>query len=82
MPGVDVDVAGSGGLINDVILRAGILSMLTDVRIVWFNGITIWDIIMTYIFPLTCLLALAVYLKLRYNRRREREAITLSGFLC
>lgn len=70
------------GLISDVILKSGIITnMSNEPGVAWFRGITIWDIVLTYLMPLSFFLALSVYLKLRYNKRRQREDITLSGFL-
>jgi heme/copper-type cytochrome/quinol oxidase subunit 2 len=71
-------------LINDILLKTGIITSMsidTEVPIQWFKGIYFSDIIVTYIIPLVLLLSVAVYLKLRYNKRKQREQISLSNFM-
>lgn len=73
-------------LINDILIQTGVITRIAQAgtgepAIQWFKGITIWDIIGTYIFPLIFFLGFAVYLKLRYEKRKAREEITLSPFM-
>lgn len=72
-------------LINEILLKTGIITELSQsggkIEIQWFKGITFLDIVATYILPFLFLLGLSIYLKLRYNKRKLREEITLSNFL-
>lgn len=71
-------------LINDILIRAGIITEISNgatPQIVWFKNITFMDFAFTYIIPLCFFLALAFYLKSRYNKKRERDEITLRPFL-
>lgn len=73
-------------LINDILIQTGVIARVSqdgngEYAIQWFKDITIWDIIATYVLPLIFFLAFAVYLKLRYEKRKAREAITLSPYL-
>lgn len=71
-------------LINDILIRAGIITEISQggtKTIEWFKDITIMDFIFTYILPLCFFIALASYLKIRYNKKRNRDEITLRPFL-
>jgi hypothetical protein len=71
-------------LINDILLKTGVITSFAQSGgdgIPWFKNITIFDILATYLLPLIFFLGLAVYLKLRYNKRKQREDITLRAFL-
>lgn len=71
-------------LINDILIKAGIITEISKggvTTIEWFKDITVMDFVTTYILPLLFFLALAFYLKFRYNKKRERDEITLRSFL-
>jgi hypothetical protein len=70
-------------LINDILIRAGVITELSkgNAKTEWFKGITFTDFSFTHIFPLLFFLAIAFYLKSRYNKKRERDEITLRPFL-
>ena len=71
-------------LINDILIRAGVITEISQSSIKiteWFKDITLMDFIFTYILPLVFFLALACYLKIRYNKKRVRDEITLRPFL-
>lgn len=71
-------------LINDILIRAGVITEISKGGVVgteWFKDITITSIIFTYILPLVFFLALSCYLKIRYNKKRARDEITLRPFL-
>lgn len=70
-------------LINDILIRAGIITDISNSgqTVEWFKGITFTDFMFTYILPLAFFLAMAMYLKMRYNKKRERDEITLRPFL-
>jgi hypothetical protein len=68
-------------LINDMLLRAGIIDELSRSEVMWFHGIRTIDVVFTYILPLLFMLSIAIYLKIRYNKRKLRDELTLRPFL-
>ena len=70
-------------LINDVLIRAGIIAEIAKEppTIQWFKGITFGTLMTIYIIPVVFFLSIAIVLKARYNRRRLRDEITLRPFL-
>jgi hypothetical protein len=71
-------------LINDILIKTGVITEIargnqSDIQ--WFKGISSSDIIVTYILPLLFFLAISVYLKLRYDKKKARDEITMSAFL-
>lgn len=70
-------------LINDMLLRTGLLRKISQEgaeRIVWFQGVTFMDIVASVLMPFMLFLSIAIYLKIRYNRKKARDSITLSNF--
>lgn len=71
-------------LINDILIRTGVITEISKGGITtteWFKDITFADFVFTYILPFIFFLALACYLKIRYNKKRVRDEITLRPFL-
>jgi len=71
-------------LINDILIRAGVITDISKggmQQVEWFKDITFIDFVFTYVLPLAFFLALAMYLKMRYTKKRERDEITLRPFL-
>lgn len=71
-------------LVNDVLIKGGVIESISNSSvkpIKWFENITMIDIIATYIFPIMFFLALAIYLKTRYIKKKQRDEITLRPFM-
>lgn len=71
-------------LINDILIKAGVITEISKGGIVhteWFKDITFATFISTYIIPLLFFIAFAFFLKSRYNKKRQRDEITLRPFL-
>jgi heme/copper-type cytochrome/quinol oxidase subunit 2 len=71
-------------LINDILIRAGVITEISkgDTRVVeWFKDITTTTVVFSFIMPLVFFLAFSCYLKMRYNKKRERDEITLRPFM-
>lgn len=70
-------------LINDVLIKAGIITDMAreQTGIQWFKDITPIGFVATYIIPILFFLSIAIVLKARYVRRRQRDEITLRPFL-
>jgi hypothetical protein len=71
-------------LINDILIRAGVITEISKggiQTIEWFKNITLMDFMFTYILPLLFFLGFALYLKMRYVKKQERDEITLRPFL-
>lgn len=71
-------------LINDILIRTGVITEISKggvQTVEWFKDVTFMSFLTTYILPFAFFLALAIYLKMRYNKRRERDEITLRPFL-
>lgn len=61
-------------LINDVILRTGIIEKLAGEQgVKWFSGISTLDMIFTIILPLVISVIVAFTLKQRYDRWRTKQ---------
>jgi len=70
-------------LINDILLKTGIITEIGNggaKRVQWFKDVTFADIVVVYIFPLLLFFGIAIYLKMRYLKRKERDEITLRPF--
>lgn len=71
-------------LINDILIRAGVITDISNggiQTVIWFKDITFTNLVFMYVLPLAFFLGLALYLKIRYNKKRERDEITLRPFL-
>jgi hypothetical protein len=71
-------------LVNDILIKGKVIEDISNSvikPIKWFENITLFDIIATYIFPLSFFLTLAIYLKQRYIKKKNRDEITLRHFM-
>lgn len=71
-------------LINDMLIKAGVITEISKGGIVhteWFKDITVTGFVCTYIIPLLFFIAFSFFLKSRYNKKRQRDEITLRPFL-
>ena len=70
-------------LINDLLLKTGVLVKITQQgqeKIQWFTGINFSTIFVSFIIPLFIAVIIAFSMKNRYNKKIQKEQITLSNF--
>ena len=70
-------------LINNLLLRTGVLVKITQQgqeKIQWFSGIKLSEIFISIIIPLLIAVIVAFSMKNRYDKKKQKEQITLSNF--
>ncbi len=70
-------------LINNLLLRTGVLVKITQQgqeKIQWFRGIKLSEIFISIIIPLLIAVIVAFSMKNRYDKKKQKEQITLSNF--
>lgn len=70
-------------LINDLLLRTGALVKITQQgqeKIMWFQGIKLSQLLVSIIIPILIFVIVAFSLKNRYDKKKQKEQITLSNF--
>jgi len=61
-------------LVNDYIRKTGLLSRISNMNtVIWFNGITFYEIVLSFLLPLVIIVIVTFLMKKQYDNSKSKR---------